>query len=114
MTREVVTVAPDTLLKDVAALLVSHRISGVPVCGPNGDVLGIVSEADILRKEEGVSPELSRSVAWLARRLDGELDKIGASTAGEAMTAPACTVRRRRRLRGGLHHGRLESTAYPS
>lgn len=93
MTREVITVAPDTLLKDVAALLVTHRISGVPVCGPNGDVLGVVSEADILRREEGVSPELSRPIAWFARRLDGELDKIGACTAGEAMTAPARTVR---------------------
>jgi CBS domain-containing protein len=93
MTRDVITVAPDTSLKDVAQLLVDNRISGVPVCGPNGEVLGVVSEADILRKEEGVSPDLARPLAWLVRRLDGELDKIGARTAGEAMTAPALTVR---------------------
>jgi len=93
MTRDVITVAPDTPLKVVAQLLVDHRISGLPVCGPNGEVLGVVSEADILRKEEGVSPDLSRPIAWLARKLDGELDKILARTAGEAMTAPALTVR---------------------
>lgn len=93
MTRDVITVTPDTSLKDVARLLVANRISGVPVCGPNGEVLGVVSEADILRKEEGISPDLARPLAWLVRRLDGELDKIGARTAGEAMTAPAITVR---------------------
>ncbi|MGZ8716103.1 MAG: CBS domain-containing protein [Gaiellaceae bacterium] len=93
MTRDVITAAPDTPLKAVAQLLVDNRISGVPVCGPNGEVLGVVSEADILRKEEGVSPDLARPVAWLVRKLDGELDKIRARTAGEAMTAPAVTVR---------------------
>lgn len=93
MTREVISVAPETPLKDVARLLVANRISGVPVVGRDGEVLGVVSEADILRKEEGVSPELPRPIAWLSRQLDGELDKIGAVTAGEAMTAPAYTVR---------------------
>jgi len=93
MTRDVVTVAPDTPLKDVARLLVANGISGVPVCGANGEVLGVVSEADILRREEGFSPELARPIAWLVDKLDGELGKIGARTAGEAMTAPALTVR---------------------
>jgi CBS domain-containing protein len=93
MTREVISVAPETPLKDVARLLVANRISGVPVVGRDGEVLGVVSEADILRKEEGVDPELPRPIAWLSRKLDGELDKIGAVTAGEAMTTPAYTVR---------------------
>jgi CBS domain-containing protein len=93
MTREVITVTPETPLKDVARLLVAHGISGVPVCGPNGTVLGVVSEADVLRKEEGIAPELARPLAWLVRHLDGELGKIGAHTAGESMSAPALTVR---------------------
>ena len=93
MTRDVITVAPDMLLKDVAQLLVDNRISGVPVCGPKGEVLGVVSETDILRKEEGFSPDLPRLLAWLVSRLDGELQKITARTAGEAMSAPALTVR---------------------
>jgi CBS domain-containing protein len=45
MTRDVITVAPDTPLKAVAQLLVANRISGVPVCGPNGEILGVVSDA---------------------------------------------------------------------
>ena len=95
MTRDVITVAPETPLAEVAELLVRHRISGIPVCGANGEVLGVVSEADILRKLEGVSPDLARPLAWLVRRLDGELDKVAARTAGEAMTAPALTARPR-------------------
>ncbi len=92
MTRETISVAPETSLKDVARLLVANRISGVPVCAADGTVLGVVSEADILRKLEGVSPELSRPIAWLSRKLDGELEKIGAGTAGEAMSSPARTA----------------------
>ena len=92
MTRETITVAPETLLKDVAQLLVTNRISGVPVCTADGTVLGVVSEADILRKLEGVSPELPRPVAWLSRKLDGELEKITAGTAGEAMSSPPRTA----------------------
>jgi CBS domain-containing protein len=93
MTREVITVAPETPLKEVARLLIEHKISGVPVCGPKGAVLGVVSEVDILRREEGVSPELARPLAWLVRHLDGELDKIGSHTARESMSAPALTAR---------------------
>ena len=93
MTREVVTVAPETPLKEVARRLVANGISGMPVCSTEGEVVGVVSEADILRKEEGYSTDLPRAVAWLVRRLDGELEKVGARTAAEAMTSPALTVR---------------------
>jgi len=50
MTADVTTVAPDTDLREVAALLVRNRISGVPVV-EGGRVLGVVSERDILFKE---------------------------------------------------------------
>jgi CBS domain-containing protein len=57
MSRDVVAVSQETSLKDAAALLSSHGISGVPVCDAAGQVLGVVSEADILLKEEGRDPE---------------------------------------------------------
>jgi CBS domain-containing protein len=93
MTRDVVSVAPDTSLKEVAKLLVDNRISGLPVCDGDGGVLGVISEADILRKEEGIDPAFPRLLAWLLRRLDGDLSKIEAHTAADAMTRPALTVR---------------------
>ena len=93
MTRKVLTVRPETPLKDVARLLSENHISGVPVCDAGGAVLGIVSEADILRKEEGISADVGGRFAWFFRRRDGGLDKLAARTAGEAMTAPAVTGR---------------------
>ena len=47
MTQDVVTVTPDTRLRDVAKILAEKRISGVPVV-EGGKVVGICSEADIL------------------------------------------------------------------
>jgi CBS domain-containing protein len=93
MTRDVLTVAPDTSLRVVALLLSANHVSGLPVCAPDGSVLGVVSEADILRKEEGFPTNPGRLSGWLLRKIDGELDKISARTAGEAMTAPALTAR---------------------
>jgi CBS domain-containing protein len=93
MTCPVVTVTAETPLKEVAALLTEHHISGVPVADGVGSVLGVVSEADILRKERGFAPGAGRRFSWLLRRFDGELDKLSAQTAGEAMTSPALTVR---------------------
>lgn len=90
MTADVATVAPDTDLRDVAALLVQKRISGVPVV-EGGRVLGVVSERDILFKERP-SDGLHRGVlAWLMDEGDLML-KIDARTAQDAMTSPAVTI----------------------
>ncbi|MGZ4416323.1 MAG: CBS domain-containing protein [Gaiellaceae bacterium] len=92
MSREVLTVAPETSLKDVAGLLSHHRISGLPVCDANGRVLGVISEADILQKEQGRTPEGSGLFAWLFERDNEAAAKIAARTAGEAMTSPAVSI----------------------
>ena len=52
MTRNVVTVGPATPVQEIAALLAEKRISGVPVVTPDGTVLGILSESDLLRRTE--------------------------------------------------------------
>jgi len=92
MTRDVLSVTPRTPLKRVAELLAERRISGLPVCGPDGEVLGVVSEADVLWKERGPAPK-----AGLLGRLldtsDEERARVQARTAGEAMTSPAITIR---------------------
>lgn len=93
MTKDVFTVAPELSLKDAAALLSEKRISGAPVCDPDGVVLGVISEADIIRKEQGLAPEVHGLARWFTRLFDGELDKVEARTVREAMTAPALTVR---------------------
>jgi CBS domain-containing protein len=89
MTAKVVTVTPETSLKDVARLLVDNRISGLPVCDPEGRVLGVVSEADILVKEEGL---VARGLLASVLEFGPEAQKINARTAGDAMSAPPITI----------------------
>lgn len=48
MAREIVTVASDMLVEDAAKLLAYHNISGMPVEDPDGKIVGIVSEADVI------------------------------------------------------------------
>lgn len=96
MKRSVVTVRPEDSLRDVAGRLVEHGISGVPVVGDSGAVLGIVSEADFLIRERSL-PEarprlLDRLFGREAERPAAELAKLAAKTAGEAMTSPAIVV----------------------
>ena len=53
MTREVVTVAPDTSVLKAAQLMLERNVSGLPVIDAAGHVVGIVSERDLLRRPDG-------------------------------------------------------------
>src|SRR5690242_11427173 len=48
MTTGVVTVRPETSIHEIAKLLCDHHISGVPVSGGDEQLLGIVSEGDLI------------------------------------------------------------------
>ena len=50
MTRKVHTTSPEASVQELAQLLSRHDISGVPVVNKDGDIIGFVSEADILGK----------------------------------------------------------------
>jgi CBS domain-containing protein len=92
MTRDVVTVAVTASVKEVAALLVEHGISGLPVVDSEGRVVGVVSEADILVKERAAP---ARSLLYVAlhpaETIDEDLRR-DARSAGEAMTRPALAI----------------------
>jgi CBS-domain-containing membrane protein len=49
MTQPVISVSPECTLSEAAHLLVSHRISGLPVVDESKKLLGIITEADFLR-----------------------------------------------------------------
>jgi CBS domain-containing protein len=92
MTKDVITIGPEASLKDVASILAERGISGVPVVGEQGEVLGVVSEADILFKERGFEGRRQGFLGWL---LSGGLEaeaKLTARTVREAMTSPAIAV----------------------
>lgn len=90
MTDSVVSVKPGASLRDAAAVLVEHGISGLPVVDDQGVVVGVLSETDIVMKASGGS-ERSGFLTWL---FDTELanDKVVAESVAEAMSSPAVTI----------------------
>src|SRR6516162_6524937 len=62
MTKEVLTVRPDTSVSEIAGLLLDNKISAVPVIDDNRHVVGIVSEGDLLGQPPSGSPR-----AWWLR-----------------------------------------------
>jgi CBS domain-containing protein len=93
MTTDVVKVRPSMPLKEVAEILISRGISGVPVVDAEGRVLGVVSETDILAKEQGAIDRAGLLHRLLSPDTRSEQAKVEATTAGEAMTSPAVTTR---------------------
>jgi CBS domain-containing protein len=102
MTRGVISVPPAMPLRDVARLLNEHRISGLPVVDQeSGEIVGVISEADLLVKQ--LSRPVSRRLPmeWIIgeRHDPEELRRRAATTAAEAMSSPALTIDADRPLR---------------
>jgi CBS-domain-containing membrane protein len=90
MTTPVETVGPATPFKEVVARLAQHRVSAVPVVDDNR-VLGVVSEADLLLKEEFPEPEMDIPLRW-TRRARRERGKAAASVARDLMTVAVVSI----------------------
>jgi CBS-domain-containing membrane protein len=52
MTVGAVTVHPDSTISYAAQMMVDHRVSGLPVVNAQGQLVGMITEADLLRREE--------------------------------------------------------------
>jgi CBS-domain-containing membrane protein len=91
MTTEVVTAERSTPFKEIASQLTQHRISALPVVDADRRVLGIVTEADLLLKQEHPDPKGTVPLIWTRRRRR-ERAKAAAAVAGKLMTTPAVTV----------------------
>ncbi|MEU3660636.1 CBS domain-containing protein [Streptomyces sp. NPDC032940] len=89
MTRTVVAVGRDASFKEIVQTMEQWRVSAMPVLEGEGRVIGVVSEADLLPKEEFREGE--PSLVEQGRRL-ADVGKAGAVTAEELMSAPAITV----------------------
>lgn len=92
MTAKVIWVRKDTPFAAMAAALRQYRVSAFPVLNEAGQVVGVVSEADLLTKEAlgGGAEEVPGMITGLTRRR--EYKKALGTTAGELMTSPAITI----------------------
>lgn len=96
MTTAVVTVGSDTTVNDIAKILVERSISAVPVVDGDGAILGIVSEGDLMRRQEIATDRRERSW-WLrsftnSATLAKEYAKSHGLHAHDVMTRDVITV----------------------
>jgi CBS-domain-containing membrane protein len=95
MTTQVMTVAPDASVRDVAARLLEHHITAVPVVDTARRVLGIVSEGDLIHRIAAVG---GRHRSWLVNLFaapdsePGEFVKVHGTRAQDIMTREVVTV----------------------
>lgn len=89
MATSVVTVDRATPYKEIARLLAEHRISGMPVLKMGREVVGVVTEADLLTAEARTARRL-RSAVRLGTRFRAR--RHPALTAAVLMTSPAITI----------------------
>jgi len=89
MTTRVVAVKRNADFKQIARVLREFRVSACPVINDAGQVVGVVSEADLLYKT--ADAELPAGLIRLRWKL-GEQSKITAVTAAQLMTSPAVTI----------------------
>jgi CBS domain-containing protein len=93
MTPNVITVGADTPFEGIAAALREHRVSAFPVLDQASQVIGVVSESDLLAKlalgngDEG----MPGMITGILRHQ--QLQKARAVTAAGLMTSPAYNVR---------------------
>ncbi|MDX3758502.1 CBS domain-containing protein [Streptomyces mirabilis] len=90
MTRDVVTVSPDTPFKEITSVLTTHGIGAVPVADTRGSPMGLVSEADLLRKQAEQPDKYAQQETppgWPHERA-----KARAENAAGLMTTPVVTA----------------------
>ncbi len=95
MTRRVVSIKPDASIAEMAKLMLDYRISGLPVIDSHGDLVGIVSEGDCLRRAETETER--RRPRWLEfligpGRLANEYVRTHSRKVQEVMTQNPTTI----------------------
>lgn len=98
MTRDVVTVKPETSIEELASLLVKHQISGVPVVDDKGDLYGIVTENDLISQNKRL--HIPTVVSFLdaaiylesSKKFEQEVKRITATKAGDICARKVLTV----------------------
>ena len=98
MTRDVITVTPETTLRELADILAARKINGVPVIDDDGTVVGVVCESDLVDQNRPLHIPtvfvILDSIIPLENpwRLEKEFKRLTATTVGEIYSHPAVTV----------------------
>jgi CBS domain-containing protein len=91
MTKDPYTVTPETDFKTIVDLLAVHQISAVAVVATDGFPIGVVSEADLLQKQENDGAD-EQTGLFAGKQTRRQMRKAVAIQAKDLMTAPVYTV----------------------
>lgn len=98
MTREIITVSPDTKVSELARLFLEKRINGLPVVEKDGELIGIVTQADLIDQNKNLHIPTVISILdsffflESPKKLEKELKKIAGLTVGDICSREVITV----------------------
>lgn len=99
MTKELITVSPETEIVHATKLLLENRINGVPVTNETGKLVGILCQSDLIAQQKKLPvPSFFSFLDGLItltsmKHFEKEVQKIAAITVAQAMTPNPVTVR---------------------
>jgi CBS domain-containing protein len=98
MTRELITVSPETEIVHATKLLLENRINGVPVTDESGKLVGILCQSDLIAQQKKLPiPSFFTFLNGLIpmtsmKQIEKQVQKITATTVVQAMTKNPVTV----------------------
>jgi CBS domain-containing protein len=98
MTKDIITVTPETEVVKAAKILLEKRINGLPVVDDSGKLVGILCQSDLIAQQKSIPiPSLFTLLdgfmpLTIMKRIDKEVEKIAAIMVEQAMTANPVTV----------------------
>jgi len=98
MTKDVITVSPETGIADAAKLLLERGFNGVPVVDGTGKLVGLLCQTDLVAQQKkfpvpSVFTFLDGVISLTSmKHLEKEIQKITAMTVADAMTPNPVTV----------------------
>lgn len=98
MTKDLITVSPDTEIVKAATLLVENHINGAPVVDASGKLTGILCQSDLIYQQKNLS--LPSFFTFLdgfipltsMKEIEKEIKKVSAATVEQVMTPNPVTV----------------------
>ncbi len=98
MTTQLITVTKETSVRELANLFTTHRVGSVPVVDDGGNLLGIVTETDLIGQDKSLHiPTVISLFDWVIylesdKKFEKELKKVTGRSVGDIFTDEVVTV----------------------
>ena len=92
MTTDVISVKRETTIRELAELFTTHRVGSVPVVDDSGNLIGIVTESDLIEQDRSLHiPTVISLFDWVIyleseKKFEKELQKMTGQTVGDIYT----------------------------